>query len=112
MKKRQLVWADSSGSTTGRTEYSEILVKIKPDVNLYAGRWVRAYLITEDRVLVAPPTERGDAVEFKRSEIEMVAFDLNDFPTFQAQSQSRAIDGTIEHWVTGERQSVQVGGLE
>ena len=108
MKNRQLMWADSSGSTTGRTEYSEILVKIKPDVNLYAGRWVRAYRITEDRVLVEPPTERNDAVEFKRSEIEMVAFDLNDFPTFQAQSQSLTIDGTIEHWITGETQKIKV----
>ena len=108
MKNRQLTWVDSSGSTFGRTEYSEILVKIKPDVDLYAGRWVRAYRITEDRVLVEPPTERTDSVEFKRSEIEMVAFDLNDFPTFQAQSQSHTNDGTIEHWVTGERQTIQV----
>lgn len=110
MKKRQLMWADSSGSTTGRTEYSEILVKIKPDVNLYAGRWVRVYRITEDRVLVEPPTERTDAVEFKRSEIEMIAFDLNDFPTFKAQSQSQTNNGTIEHWVTGEQQTITVEG--
>jgi hypothetical protein len=108
MKKRQLTWIDRSDSTTGYTEFSEILVKIKPNADLYAGRWVRAYSITEDRVLVEPPTDRNDSVEFDRNEIEMIAFDLNDFPTFQSKSHSQAVNGSIEHWVSGEPQKIKV----
>ena len=110
MKNRELAWRTASSSDSGFTGYSEILVKIKKDADLYAGKWVRVYSITEDRVLVEPPTDRNDTVEFARSDIEMIAFDLNDFPSLRAKSVTVTNDGMFEHWIASDRQILEVGG--
>lgn len=110
MKNRQKLWRTPSSSETGWSEYSEILVKIKSSANLFAGRWVKVYRIDEHEVLVEPPNDRVEPAYFKRSEIEMIAFDLNDFPSLRASSSGIVgEDGKIEHWISGERQKVKVG---
>tara|TARA_R100000654_G_scaffold15734_1_gene33434 strand:+ start:499 stop:837 length:339 start_codon:yes stop_codon:yes gene_type:complete len=109
MKNRQKGWRTASGSEVGWSEYSEILVKIKSTAKLYAGKWVKVYSITEHEVRVAPPNERTEAASFDRSDIEMIAFDLNDFPSLRAGSGNvLQEDNTIQHWITGETQKIKL----
>jgi len=110
MKNRQLVWRSAGGNETGRNENSQILVKIKKDAGLYAGRWLRVYTMDELEVAVEPPNERTHEAYFSRDKIEMIAFDPNDFPSLRILSSPIAYDGEVEHWITGERQKVKAKG--
>ena len=110
MKNRPLAWRSAGGNETGFNKNSQILVKIKKDAGLYAGKWVQALVIDEHNVVVEPPTERIQVAHFRRSEIEMIAFDLNDFPSLRAKTNPIAYDGEIEHWISGEPQKIKAEG--
>jgi len=110
MKNRQLVWRSAGGNETGRNENSEILVKIKKNAGLYAGRWLRVYKMDEYEVAVEPPNERIQPAYFNRNKIEMIAFDPNDFPSLRILSSAIAYNGELEHWITGEPQKVKAEG--
>jgi len=108
MRNRQKSWRTPSSSESGWSEYSEILVKIKSTANLWAGRWVEVFTIDEHEVKVRAPNDRGEPAWFKRSDIEMIAFDLNDFPSLRASSSNIVREGEMEHWISGDRQKVEI----